>query len=331
MRRASALGVLAGGLGAVAGCSDQVCWSLPATSGSPATPTAFGFEIYEQDDVSRAMSLLTGCGGATIRVGLVRNQFAFSDAVIEAAALAGARAILVTPYATQPVPVAAYAANCASFAQRYGKYNPAWEIWNEPNLAFYWGATPNVMNYTQLAIETARALRGAGAIDVWSGGTSGIDFEWTRTMAQLGAFEYMNGCAVHTYEEPCTQYGQYVELRRLLPENISIHTTETCVPSTQDQDFFLEQMWYLHRGLGLPTLVWCELRDGTAGHSGAYTLPYGLVYVNYVPKPVYWVAERLTASSPRPSSPHAKGSADARTNSGIGLRNPVIVDPLRFE
>jgi hypothetical protein len=277
------------------GCAGPVCWPVPATFGSPSRPTSFGATVYSQDDVDRAVSLIMGSGGTVARIGL-GDTFAFPDAFFAAAAPLGIRVILISPYATQPVDVNAYAMNCAAIQQRYARYNPIWEIWNEPNLEFYWGANPDVTAYTQLAIATAQALRTAGATDIWSGGTSGIDLSWTRQMIASGAFDVMNGCAVHTYELPCTQYGQYQLLLPLMPAGVQIHTTETCIPSTQDQDSFLQQMWYIHRGLGLPTIVWCELRDGTAGHFGAYTLPYGLVYSDYTPKPVYYVAQALTAT-----------------------------------
>jgi hypothetical protein len=292
VRRASALGLIAGGFGALAGCSDQLCMPVPRTAGVSSKPTAFGITIYSQDNIERATSLALGCGARLLRIGLSSN-FEFSDAVFAAAAPLGLRVILISPYASQPIDVAAYAANCVSIQQRYAQYDPIWELWNEPNLSFYWGAPPNVDTYTQLAIATATALRNAGASDVWSGGTSGIDLEWTTRMISLGAFNVMTGCCVHTYLDPCANLGQYMLLLRILPSNIAVHTTETCIPSTQDQPDFLKQQWYVHRGLGLPTMVWCELRDGTAGNFGPYVLPYGLVYANYLPKPSYYVAQSL--------------------------------------
>jgi hypothetical protein len=52
-------------------------------------------------------------------------------------------------------------------------------------------------------------------------------------------------------------------------------------------------MWYIHRDLNLPTMIWCELRDGSAGKTGIFAYPYGLVDENYVPKPSYAVAQSL--------------------------------------
>jgi hypothetical protein len=294
MRRATALGLIAGGFGALAGCSDPVsCMPVPPIVGTASKPTAFGISIYPQDSIDRAVSLAIGCGARILRIGFT-GDLDYTDAIFAAAAPHGLRVILISPYADQPVNVATYAATCVSIQHRYAQYNPVWEIWNEPNLPYYWGAPPNVDAYTALAIATAKALRNAGASDVWSGGTSGIDLTWTHRMVALGAFNVMTGCAVHTYYPPCENLDAYWQLLPMLPPGIAVHTTETCIPSTQDQPDFLRQQWYVHRGIGLPTMVWCELRDGTAGTSGAYTLPYGLVYANYAPKPSYYVAQSLT-------------------------------------
>jgi len=82
-----------------------------------------------------------------------------------------------------------------------------------------------------------------------------------------------------------------------MPSGIQLHTTETCVPSFEDQDSFLRGMWRIHRILSIPTMVWCELRDGTAGTQGLYAYPYGLVKVDYTPKPSYYTAKTLVESA----------------------------------
>jgi len=297
MGRRTALRLIGGGVAAaLTGCGNNsdMCFPVPASTGSSATPTSFGCTIYSQDTIGRAVDLIAGCGGVSVRAGLNGN-LDFSDQVCAEAARRGLRVVLISPYASQPVDVAAYAANCAAIHRRYVQYDPIWEIWNEPNLPQYWGAPPDVDAYIRLAIPTAQALRNAGATDVWSGGTSGIDVAWTYPMTVQGAFNVMNGCAVHSYNEPCSAYAEYIKVKALMPPGVLVHTTESCVPSTTDQDSFLRQMWYVHRLLGIPTLIWCELRDGTAGAHGPYTYPYGLVYSDYAPKSSYYTAKSLTA------------------------------------
>lgn len=238
------------------------------------------------------MALIAGCGGSLVRI-ILNGDLDFGDAVFAAAAQRSIRVLLVSDYTAQPVDVTAYAAAQAAIHQRYAKYDPIWEIWNEPNLGFYWGSKPNVSDYSRLAIETAKALFASGAHDVWSGGTSGIDIEWITKMKALGVFDAVNGCAVHSYEDPCLAYSHYGMVVTIVPANVRVHTTETCISSPTLQADFLRRMWDIHRVMGLSTMVWCELRDGTAGKSGQFAFPYGLVRADYTLKPSYFMAQSL--------------------------------------
>jgi hypothetical protein len=80
---------------------------------------------------------------------------------------------------------------------------PAWEIWNEPNLAFFWRPRPDVGGFVALlrAADEARKRVGSQAKLV-SGGLSstGEDpFRWFDEMARLGAFAHVDGFALHPY------------------------------------------------------------------------------------------------------------------------------------
>src|SRR5579884_844523 len=179
MRRAAALRLMGGAATALlAGCGSSDCSIAvsPAVNLRPAV-SRFGVQVYAPDDIERAVSLIAGCGGTMLRTG-INGNYDFADAVLAAAARHSMRAILLTDFAPQPVNVDVYASTAAGMQKRYAQYAPVWEIWNEPNLAQYWGALPDVDVYATLAIETAKALRAAGASDVWSGGTSGLDFTW---------------------------------------------------------------------------------------------------------------------------------------------------------
>jgi hypothetical protein len=304
MRRAAALRLVGGlfGTTALAACGKLACnqYPVPLANGTTSTPTTFGSQIYESDDLDRALTLLGGCGGTYVRIELNGNPD-FSDAVFAAAAQRNMRVVLLSPRMTQPVDLQSYAQTCAALAQRYVKYNPVWEIWNEPNLAIYWLGVPNVDDYSRLAIATGKALRAAGVQDIWSGGTSGLDVPWIERMKANGVFEVMNGAGIHSYNPACEAFNEYLALKARVP-GVQFHTTETCIPSTADQSGFLRQMWYVHRIAGIPTMIWCELRDGTAGTSGPYAFPYGLLRANYTPKESYFVAQSLVARSKSLSS-----------------------------
>lgn len=277
------------------------CDSDPAVryaTGSIRRPTGFGAQVYEGDDVARSVALIAGCGGRYVRVSS-QVSTAYLDALVGAAAARGLRVILLSPYAAQPVDVNAYAANAAAMQLRYCAANPIWEIWNEPNLAQYWGAAPNVTDYLRLLSATAGALRAVGASDVWTGGTSGVDLNWIYNLAVGGAFRSANGCAVHSYKTPGFARTEYIQAVSLVPAGVSIHTTEACVATGYgDQVDFFRQMWYLHRELNVPTMIWCELRDGSAGAHGPDSYPYGLVTSTYAIKTVYEAAAASIAADP---------------------------------
>ncbi len=297
MQRLHALRLLGGALTLTAsGCFRNDAAPVPKFCGAPSTSTRFGAVIYGADDADRALQSIAACGGELVRIGVDTDSLQRADLVLSKAATRGMRVVLISPYRAQPVDVASYAGACSEIHRRYASYDPIWEIWNEPNLANYWGATPDVNHYAKLAIAAGRALRENGASEVWSGGTSGIDVRWSHALVQQGVYEVLNGCAVHSYKEPGAALADYVALQKLLPRDLAIHTTETCVPSTQDQSAFLEGMWYIHRELLLPTLIWCELRDFTAGDRYPYNLPYGLLWSTYRPKEAYYTAKSLIST-----------------------------------
>lgn len=287
LRRRDVLKLLAGStLAAFTGCNDGAP-DVTYHAGAAQLPTAFGSQVYPGDDPARAIALIAALGSKYVRVS-VQVPPAFLDAVVGAAKAAGLRVILLSAYAAQPVDLAAYARATAQFALRYAAANPVWEIWNEPNLPQYWNGPPDVGAYIAVLAATATALRAAGATDIWTGGTSGVDLNWIYNLVTRGAFRSANGCAVHSYKPPGDARTEYVQAVSFLPAGVALHTTETCIASSvgSQLDFF-NQMWYLHRELNLPTMIWCEFRDGTAGASGADSEPYGLVNPDYSIKSVY--------------------------------------------
>jgi hypothetical protein len=287
LSRRTLLKLLAGSsLALLANCDDGAP-TVSFATGSPRTPTLFGSQIYPSDDPARTAGMLAALGAKYLRVS-VQVPLPFLDAVVGAATNHGLRVILLSAYAAQPVDAAAYAGATVQLQARYAAANPIWEIWNEPNLPQYWNGPPDVAAYVALLGPTAAALRAAGAKDVWTGGTSGVDLNWIYNLVRLGAFRVATGCAVHSYEPPGFARTEYIQVVSMLPRGIGLHTTETCVASTiQSQVDFFNQMWYLHRELNLPTLVWCEFRDGAAGTAPPFNEAYGIVLPDYNIKSVY--------------------------------------------
>jgi hypothetical protein len=297
VRRSEALARIAlAPLAALPACAPKI-GGITATKGSPLHPTAFGSQLYPSDDIGQAIPILAACGSRLLRVTADNDAFSYFDALFAAATAHGMRVIVISQYASQPVDLAAYAANAVTFHRRYAAYNPIWELWNEPNLAYYWRAPPDVNAYAKLAIATATALRNAGAREILSGGTSGIDVNWLYGLHIRSVFDVVTGCAVHSYKNPDAALHEYLQAGSLLPSGVAIYTTEACVVDSGGQPSFFRDMWYLHRYLGLPMLVWCEFRDGTAGPNPPYTDPMGLVTGAYARKAVYFAAQSLVVNT----------------------------------
>jgi hypothetical protein len=296
MKRASALRLLAGGLAApLAACSEKNTMVVPQVNPASSPPTTFGVQMYPSDDLQTSFALITACKGKIVRLGLTGNP---DDpgrlaAFMPAAAAAGLRVVLLTAAVPQPVDVNQYAAYYVAIQKLYASYNPIWEIWNEPNLAAFWGTTPNVSDYASLALTVGKALRSAGATDIWSGGMSGLNAGWLNGLLQANLFSVLTGCGVHSYEPVGAALDHYMQLKAMLPSGILLQTTETGVPTDADQVDFFTGMWYVHRQLSLPTMIWVEFRDGSAGTSGPNAYPYGLVTAAYEPKLEYYTAQNL--------------------------------------
>ena len=296
MRRSEALAAIAAAPFLASGCARTESAVIPRQT-LPNGSTAFGTQLYPSDDLAQTLPLLAACGTKLLRVTASNDLFPYFDTLFAAAAARGMRVIVISQYAPQPVDLTAYAADASTFQRRYAAYNPIWELWNEPNLAAYWGAPPDRNAYAKLAIATATALRDAGARDILSGGTSGVDVSWVYDLTVRGVFNVVTGCAVHSYEHPNKALNKYLQAMSLVPPGVAIHTTEACVVTSSGQPSFFRDMWSLHRYLNLPAMVWCEFRDGTAGPSGPFTDPMGLVTPDYVPKPVYYTAQQLVAGA----------------------------------
>lgn len=297
MRRSEALaGIALASAVVLPACATSISGIVAAT-GSQLLPTTFGCQVYPTDDIDRTVTLLAACGSRLLRATANRDAFPYFDALFEAANRHGMRLIVISEYAPQPVDSTAYAANAVTFHRRYAAYDPIWELWNEPNLEYYWGAPPDRKAYAKLAITTAAALRNAGARDILSGGTSGIDVDWIYDLRANGVFAVVSGCAVHSYKNPSDALAEYIQAGTLVPPGFKIYTTEACVATSRGQPAFFADMWHIHRQLSLPMLVWCEFRDGTAGPAPPYTDPLGIVTADYSPKDVYYTAQASVRSS----------------------------------
>lgn len=189
----------------------------------------------------------------------------------------------------------------------------AWEIWNEPNLAFFWRPRPDVGGFVALlrAADEARTRVGSQAKLV-SGGLSstGEDpFRWFDEMARLGAFAHVDGFGLHPYGRTRSPdhrkafFLQVPEFRRRLVKlgrsDIGIWLTEYGTPNTaaaseygppisaeQQADnlgraYTLVSMWPW-----VQDLSWYELQEGCADAHDP-DCRFGLFDRDFGPKPAF--------------------------------------------
>ena len=92
----------------------------------------------------------------------------------------------------------------AAALERYPDID-AWEIWNEPNLRYFWRTGPDVGGFVALLRAADEARRRVGSrAKLISGGLSptGEDpFRWFDEMARLGAFAHVDGFGFHPYSK----------------------------------------------------------------------------------------------------------------------------------
>lgn len=87
--------------------------------------------------------------------------------------------------------------------QRYGSQVQAWEIWNEPNLAQFWGnMPPDAAAYVSLLKTAYQAAKAVNPGSVILGGSlSGSDLNYLKAMYQAGAKDYYDALALHPYSD----------------------------------------------------------------------------------------------------------------------------------
>jgi hypothetical protein len=159
-------------------------------------------------------------------VGGVPTRFAQFDQLVALAAARGLRVfptIMLTP-AWDAAPGAGtnlaipekdgpYAAFCAALVRRYGPHgtfwsthSPAvpirmWEIWNEPNLAFYWPRQPFEHSYVPLLHAAHDAIKAVdSSAQVMIGGLTNASWNALKLIYRVrGAGKWFDGVALHPY------------------------------------------------------------------------------------------------------------------------------------
>ncbi|MCK4233651.1 cellulase family glycosylhydrolase, partial [candidate division WOR-3 bacterium] len=200
-------------------------------------PDGIGVNIHFLGIPTKDMALLTEANIKLIRVDLTwaqvereRNEYNFSnfDQLVDAYEKQGGRILFILDYKNRlygkekSIKTDEQRNGFARFSQeaakRYKDRGVVWEIWNEPNIAKFWGEEPNVDDYMALVKITCDAIREADRNSIIvAPATVGTDIKFIKGCAELGLFELVDGISVHPYRKggPESVIKSYESLRNL--------------------------------------------------------------------------------------------------------------------
>ncbi len=201
---------------------------------------------------------------------------------------------------------------CFAAADRYTTSVTYWEIWNEPNLEFFWGRPPDAEDYAKLVKVAAARIRQANPRAVIAGGvTSGIDFAFLETCFQNGLLDAVDAITVHPYRftMPESINGEIATLRSKIASytdrSIPIwsgewgYNTYLHKMSEKSQAKSLARMMVNNLSQAIGLSIWFSTH-AFPEHSGEIHDPeWGLLDYDYNPRPSFYamrtVNERLAA------------------------------------
>lgn len=289
----------------------------------PVIPQCVGVNIHFTGAPARDLDGLQRGGFGWIRMDFfwegiekVKGQYDFSayDKLVAGLAERGIKPLFILDYGNalyqqgaprSPEARAAFARFAAAAVRHYKGKPILWEIWNEPNGGF-WSPRANVLEYRQLAFETAKAIKEADPkATLMAPGTSGIPLDFLESVFQTGILRYLDAVSLHPYrgEAPETATRDYPAVRRLIqqyaPPGKSIplvssewgYSTVNLPEETQAQ--YLARQWLSNLADGVRLSIWYDWHeDGTDPKENEHH--FGTVRFDYTPKPAFLAAQRLT-------------------------------------
>ena len=207
--------------------------------------------------------------------------------------------------------IAAFARWAAAAAKHFQGRHVVWEIWNEPNTAF-WQPKPDVNQYIALALATAKAVREADPqATIFAPATSQISWSFLESFFKSGALQFLDGISVHPYRRPDqppeTAAAEFRRLRELIETNtpparkqpLAIISgewgystwTNGVSPATQADFIVRQQLSNLLNGV--PISIWYDWKnDGGDPKENEHN--FGTVNQDLTPKPAYTAIKTLT-------------------------------------
>jgi hypothetical protein len=295
----------------------------------PVLPQGVGVNIHFARGHERELDLIAAAGFRFIRMdfgwgGIERRKGEYDWAEYEELTAnlerRGLRPIYILDYSNEiyepgaspqhPESVAAFARWAGAGAAHFKGRRVVWEIWNEPNIAF-WKPKPDVNQYIALARATCEAVRRADPqATLIAPASSEFPWPFLEAICQGGLLEQLDAVSVHPYRQarrpPETAFADYTRLRGLIEryappakKNLPIVSGEWGYPthnrgvSLETQAAFLARQQLGNLWQGVPLSIWYDWKND--GNDPAYNEDnFGTVYPDLRPKPAYEALRVLT-------------------------------------
>ena len=204
-----------------------------------------------------------------------------------------------------PVARAAFARFAAAAVTHFKGRLILWEIWNEPNGGF-WKPQADAAEYGRLAFETARAIKEADpSATVLAPGSAGIPLDFLETAFRTGLLRYIDAVSLHPYrgDTPESAAADFPAVRSLIHryapqgKRIPLVSSEwgyTAVTvSEEQQGQYLAREWLSNLAEGVRLSIWYDWHNDGPNPKDSES-NFGTVHNDYLPKPAFLAAQRLT-------------------------------------
>ena len=303
-----------------------VCFCRPARPDAlppPVVPSCVGVNIHFTGAPARDLDGLQAGGFGWVRMDFAwsavetvkgRYDFAAYDALVAGLTARHIKPLFILDYGNDlyqtgaprtPEARAAFARFAAAAVTHFKGRPILWEIWNEPNGGF-WKPQADAAEYGRLAFETARAIKQADPnATVLAPGTAGIPLDFLEAVFRTGLLRYVDAVSLHPYrgDRPESAAADFPAVRLLIRKyapagkRIPLVSSEwgyTTVSVTEEQQGqYLAREWLSNLAEGVRLSIWYDWHDdGLDPKDGEHH--FGTVHNDYLPKPAFFAAQRLT-------------------------------------
>ena len=230
--------------------------TITPTPGTDSSANRFGVAVHYWNNLD-ALRLAKEAGFDFIRTDLIwasmekngKYDFARADALLKELEKLGLGVVWILDYGhpdhggglppTAAKDVEAFAAYAKAAATNFkDKKNVRYEIWNEPNWDPFWKPAANPAEYRALLKATITGLRlGDSSATIMTGGLSGIDLPFLKSVLESGDAKGANAIGVHPYRTNSPEsfaadlLSMQAMVKRTLGDRVQVFSTEWGYPS----------------------------------------------------------------------------------------------------